>query len=235
MKTIATICARGGSKGLPRKNVRNFGGQPLIVHSIEQALACPLIDGVYVSTDDDEIADIASRHGALVPYKRPANLATDTAAKIPAIEHLVLFLEASGLDIETVVDLQPTSPLRSQEDIARSIEVSRVDAACDLVVSVTTPSHNPYYTLVEELEGGFLQLSKPMDYVRRQDVPMVWGLNGSIYVWRRRALTRAVAEGFWSVRVCASSMPRERSIDIDDAFDFELAEWLYAKSQEGAK
>ncbi len=231
LKTIATICARGGSKGLPRKNVREFGGLPLIVHSISQALACPLIDGVYVSTDDDEIARIASSHGALVPYRRPAALATDVSAKIPAIEHLVSFLETSGLDVETVVDLQPTSPLRSQDDLTRAITASRADTACDLVVSVTEPSHSPYYTLVEEQADGCVQLSKPMGYVRRQDLPRVWGLNGSIYVWRRKALALAVAEGFWRVRVCASPMPRERSVDIDDAFDFEFAEWLYTRSQ----
>ena len=123
-RTIATICARGGSKGLPRKNLLLFGGLPLVAHSIQQALACALIDGVYVSTDDDEIADVARRYGAEVPYKRPPELASDTAAKIPAIEHLVRHLESKGAAIGTVVDLQPTSPLRSQADLAAAIALA---------------------------------------------------------------------------------------------------------------
>lgn len=114
---IATICARGGSKGLPRKNVLPFAGMPLIAHSIRQALACPLIQGVYVSTDDAEIAQVAREHGAQVPYLRSAELATDAAGKLPAIEHLAAHLEAQGAQIATLVDLQPTSPLRSAQDL----------------------------------------------------------------------------------------------------------------------
>jgi len=228
LKTIATICARGGSKGLPRKNVMPFAGKPLIAHTIEQALACPLIDGVYVSTDDDEIAGVAMQFGAKVPYRRPAELATDQSAKIPAIEHLVAFLEQQGERIGTVVDLQPTSPLRTQEDLAAAI---RLGADAELVVSVTEPSHNPYYSLVEVQEDGTLRVSKSAAIVRRQDMPTVYGLNGSIYVWRRDALAKAVRDGFWSVAIKPSVMPRERSVDIDNALDFEWAQWLYLRPQ----
>jgi CMP-N,N'-diacetyllegionaminic acid synthase len=227
-KTIATICARGGSKGLPRKNVLPFAGKPLIAHTIEQALACPLIDGVYVSTDDDEIADVAAKYGARVPYRRPAELATDQSAKIPAIEHLAAHLELGGERIATVVDLQPTSPLRNQGDLAAAI---RLGAGADLVVSVTEPSHNPYYSLVEVQDDGTLRVSKSAQIVRRQDMPAVYGLNGSIYVWRRDALAKAVRDGFWSVAIRPSVMPRERSVDIDDALDFEWAQWLYLRQQ----
>ncbi|GAC1600260.1 MAG: acylneuraminate cytidylyltransferase family protein [Ramlibacter sp.] len=221
--TIATICARGGSKGLPRKNVLPFAGLPLIAHTIRQALACPLIGSVYVSTDDDEIADIARRHGAQVPYRRPAELASDGAAKIPVIEHLVRHLESQGQVIERIVDLQPTSPLRIQADLEDAI---RLADRADLVVTVTQPSHNPYYTLVETQDDGTLQLSKPTTHSRRQDAPAVWGLNGSIYIWSRAALAQAAARGFWSVAATPFPMPRERSVDIDDALDFELAEWF---------
>jgi CMP-N,N'-diacetyllegionaminic acid synthase len=229
-KTIATICARGGSKGLPRKNVLPFAGKPLIARTIEQALACPLIDGVYISTDDDEIAAVALQAGAQVPYRRPAELATDQSAKIPAIEHLVAHLERQGERIATIVDLQPTSPLRSQEDLAAAI---RLGADAELVVSVTEPSHNPYYSLVEVQADGTLRVSKSAEIVRRQDMPAVFGLNGSIYVWRRGALAKAVRDGFWSVAIKPSVMPRERSVDIDDALDFEWAQWLYLR-QHGA-
>lgn len=227
MATIATICARGGSKGLPGKNVRAFAGKPLLAHSIEQALACPQIDGVYVSTDDDEIADVAQRFGAQVPYRRPAELATDSAPKIPAIEHLVAHLEAQGMQVDRVVDLQPTSPLRTPQDLTEALAVS---AGCDLVVSVCEVSHSPYFTAVEVAADGSLALSKPAGHVRRQDLPTVWGLNGSIYVWQRAALRRAAEHGFWSVRVCPSVMPRERSIDIDDQLDFDMAEWLWHRT-----
>ena len=196
-RVIATICARGGSKGLPGKNLRPLGGQPLIVHTIGHALACRGIEGVFVSTDDARIAEVAQRAGAQVPYLRPAELATDKAPKLPAIEHLVAHLERGGMNIDTVVDLQPTSPLRRPGDIEAALAL-RDDA--DLVVSVTEPSHNPYYTLAEADAQGWLQLSKPARFARRQDAPAVWGLNGSIYVWRRAALTKAIAEGFWSVR-----------------------------------
>jgi len=226
-RVIATICARGGSKALPGKNLRPLAGKPLIVHTIEHALACRGIDGVFVSTDDEQIAEVAQRAGAQVPYLRPAELATDEAPKLPAIEHLVAHLERSGMSVDTVVDLQPTSPLRRPEDIEAALAL--LDDA-DLVVSVTEPSHNPYYTLAEADAEGRLQLSKPAGFARRQDAPAVWGLNGSIYVWRRAALTKAIAEGFWSVRAKPYAMPRRRSVDIDDLEDFELAQWLLQRS-----
>lgn len=231
---IATVCARGGSKGLPRKNVLPFAGLPLIAHSIRQALACPQIQGVYVSTDDAEIAQVAREHGAQVPYLRPAELATDTAGKLPAIEHLAAHLEAGGMKISAIVDLQPTSPLRSAQDLDAALALR---ARAGLVVSVTQPSHNPYYTLVEATPEGGLRLSKTPQggqAVARQAVPEVWGLNGAIYVWRRDALARAVREGFWSVDMCPLVMPRERSIDIDDRLDFDTAEWLYTSGRTGS-
>ena len=224
---IATVCARGGSKGLLRKNILPFAGLPLIAYSIRQALACPLVECVYVSTDDEEIAQVAQDYGAQVPYLRPAELATDSAGKLPVIEHLVAYLEAGGGQIATIVDLQPTSPLRSAQDLQSALALR--DRA-GLVVSVTQPSHNPYYTLVEVKPEGGLRLSKTLasgQAIARQGLPDVWGLNGAIYVWRRDALARAVHDGFWSVEMCPLVMPRERSIDIDDRLDFDTAEWLY--------
>ena len=228
-RTIATICARGGSKGLPGKNLRLFAGLPLIAHSIRQALACAAIDGVYVSTDDDEIAAVARDYGAQVPYRRPADLATDTAAKIPAIEHLVRYLEGQGQRIGAVVDLQPTSPLRAPADLSAALALAPQG---ELVVSVTEPSHNPYYSLAEIQADGSLCLSKADGHARRQNAPTVWGLNGAIYVWQRSALSRAAQHGFWSVRSVPSIMARHRSVDIDDLLDFEMAEWLFARQQQ---
>lgn len=224
-KTIATICARGGSKGLPGKNIRAFAGRPLIVHTILQALRCEHIAGVYVSTDDPQIADIARGAGALVPYLRPADLATDAAPKLPVIEHLVRHLEEEGAVVGRVVDLQPTSPLRASADIEAALAIRHAD----LVVSVTPARDNPYFNLVEEQADGTVRLSKGHGAARRQDLPVVYALNGSIYVWDRAALARAAQHGMWAVKIAPYVMPRWKSVDIDDAEDFEYAEWLAAR------
>jgi N-acylneuraminate cytidylyltransferase len=230
--TIATICARGGSKGLPGKNIRPFAGKPLIVHSIEQALACAGISEVFVSTDDAGIAAVARAAGATVPYLRPAELATDAAAKLPVIEHLVRFLEAQGRAIARIVDLQPTSPLREAADIAAAL-ATRAEA--DLVVSVTAARDNPYFNLVEAQPDGWVALSKGGGLGRRQDAPPVYALNGSIYVWQRAALAQAAQHGLWSVRIAPFEMPRWKSADIDDLEDFEYAEWLHARHGQGGQ
>ena len=223
-QTIVTICARGGSKGLPGKNIRLFVGKPLIVHSIEQALACSCIDAVVVSTDDAAIADIARTAGAVVPYFRPAELASDTAAKLPVIEHLVQHLEQSGQCISRIVDLQPTSPLREVQDITQAL------SACPdmpLTVSVRQAQDNPYFNMLERGADGRMVLCKGQGSVRRQDSPAVYALNGSIYVWQRPALAQAAVEGLWSVALGVYVMPHWKSVDIDDLNDFEYAEWLY--------
>ena len=229
-RTIATICARGGSKGLPGKNIRPFAGRPLIAHTIAHALACEQIDAVYVSTDDARIAAAARAAGATVPYLRPAELATDEVGKVPVIEHLVAHLESTGERIARVVDLQPTSPLRVSADIAAALAM-RPDA--DLVVSVCEAADNPYFNLVEPGADGWMHLSKGHGGVRRQDVPPVYALNGSIYVWQREALARAAVQGMWSVKIATSLMPRGRSVDIDTLEDFEYAEWLYGRRDSG--
>ena len=223
-RTIATICARGGSKGLPGKNIRLFAGKPLIVHSIEQALACPSIDAVLVSTDDAAIAEIARAAGAIVPYLRPAELASDTAAKLPVIEHLVRHLEHGGQHIARIVDLQPTSPLREPQDITQAL------SACPhmpLTVSVRQAQDNPYFNMVERGADGRVALCKGKGSVRRQDSPAVYAFNGSIYVWHRAALAQAAVDGLWSVELGVYEMPLWKSVDIDDLDDFEYAEWLY--------
>lgn len=225
-RTIATICARGGSKGLPGKNLRPFAGRPLIAHTIAQALQCPQLDGVYVSTDDEAIADAATRAGARVPYRRPAELATDGAAKLPVIEHLVRHLEAQGERIDRVVDLQPTSPLREAIDITAALSAH---PAAELVLSVTPAADNPYFNLVEQHADGSLHLCKGGGAATRQATPDVYALNGSIYIWRRDALARAAQHGLWSVRAEPFRMPRWKSVDIDTLEDFEYAQWLHAR------
>lgn len=226
-KTIATICARGGSKGLPGKNLRCLDGAPLIVHSIRHALACEEISDVYVSTDDPDIANVARAAGAQVPYLRPTELATDEAPKLPALEHLIAWIESHVSPVKTVVDLQPTSPLRESADIVRALAT---EPGAGLVLSVCEARDNPYFNLVERASNGEVTLCKGQGSGRRQDVPDVFALNGSIYVWRRDSLRDAAQQGLWSVpHIGIFVMPRERSVDIDDLEDFEYAEWLLSR------
>lgn len=222
--TIATVCARGGSKGLPGKNIRDFAGQPLIARTIAAALACPDIQRVYVSTDDDAIAEASLAAGALVPYRRPAEMATDAAGKLPVIEHLVRHLESQGAQIATVVDLQPTSPLRDARDIACALALRH---KAPLVVSVCEARDNPYFNLVERLADGTVVLSKGVGGVRRQDMPNVFAINGATYVWERAALAQAAVQGLWSVPIVPYVMPRWKSVDIDDLEDFDYALWQW--------
>ena len=230
MRTIATICARGGSKGLPGKNIRPLRGRPLIVHSIEFALAHAAIEAVYVSTDDPEIARIARQAGAEVPYLRPPELARDDTPKLPVIEHLLRHLEhETGGSIERIVDLQPTSPLRIAQDLDACL--LRADAADvpGLVLTAYDSGCNPYFNLVEAQPDGSVRISKGGGTATRQSAPAVWTLNGSIYVWRRAALAHAAAHGMWSVRAAVHVMPASRSVDIDTAEDFAAAERALAQ------
>ena len=222
MKTIATICARGGSVGVPGKNIRPLLGKPLIVYTIEQALACPGIDGVYVSTDSPAIADVAAKAGATVPFMRPAELATSSAPKVPVIEHLVAGLEPKLGRIDTVVDLDPTSPLREVTDIEACL--AALAPGVDVVITAYEAEKNPYFNMVERRPDGSVGLVKPPpgEIAGRQAAPKVYAMNASIYVWRRPSL----GKGLWGGKVALHVMPRERSIDIDAEIDFKLVELL---------
>lgn len=223
MSTICTICARGGSVGVPRKNVRPLLGRPLIAWTIEQALECGSIDRVAVSTDDDEIADIALACGAEVPYRRPAELATSAAGKLPVIEHLIDQLEADGSRFERIVDLDPTSPLRRADDIEAAIAL--LDDETDTVITGYRSDKNPYFNMVEEKEPGLYGLVVPSVAASRQTAPAVFAMNASIYVWHRHTLDL----GLWSGRTRLHEMPHERSVDIDSEVDFRLVELLLSE------
>lgn len=222
MSTIATICARGGSQGVPGKNIRRLNGKPLIVHTIEQAQACPGIDEVFVSTDSPEIAAVAIAAGACVPYLRPNELATSSAPKVPVIEHLVNHLRAAGNEISTVVDLDPTSPLRDVADITNCIAM--LDEDTDVVITGYEADKNPYFNMVELKPDGNIGVVKQSAslVVGRQAAPAVFSMNASIYIWRPEALAR----GLWQNRVRLYVMPRERSVDIDSELDLFFVEKL---------
>lgn len=222
MSTIATICARGGSQGVPGKNIRMLHGKPLIVHTIDQAKACRGIDGIYVSTDSADIAKVAETAGATVPFLRPAELATSSAPKVPVIDHMLRFLQGQGLSIDAIVDLDPTSPLRDVADIEQCMAL--LDADTDLVITGYEAEKNPYFNMVERKPDGNIGLVKPPTGVvtGRQGAPEVFSMNASIYVWRPEALAR----GIWQNRLKLHVMPRERSVDIDSELDFFFVEKL---------
>jgi CMP-N,N'-diacetyllegionaminic acid synthase len=222
MTTIASICARGGSTGLPRKNIKLLHGKPLIAYTIEQALTCPEIQRVFVSTDDEEIAEVARNAGAEVPFLRPAELASSTAAKLPVIRHLVEVVKQMGVPVTRIVDLDPTSPLRLVSDISRCIDM--LDEETDVVITAYPAEKNPYFNMVELKADGNIGLVKPLvgGVVARQHAPVVYAMNASVYVWHRHTLQ----QGLWDGRTKLHVMPRERSIDIDSAIDFRFVEML---------
>jgi len=230
MSTLATICARGGSTGVPRKNILPLLGKPLIQYTIEQAQACPLIDHIYVSTDDEEIAEVARQAGAQVPFLRPAEMATSTAPKIPVIQHLVDWVVDSGIEVDKIVDLDPTSPLREQEDIQTCIEM--LDENTDVVITGYLAIKNPYFNMVEQQPDGYYSLVKhvPGGVHQRQRAPKVYAMNASIYVWHLHTLSK----GLWDGKTKLHVMPRERSIDIDEPIDFKLVELLLNEKYESS-
>jgi len=227
MPRVCTICARGGSKGVPGKNVRPLLGKPLIAHSVEQALASRLFDLVAVSSDSDEILAAAQQAGAGLCIPRPAHLATDTAAKLPVIRHAVLAAEAhAGGAFSTLVDLDATSPLRSIEDIGAVVEIVE-GVGVDNVITAMPARRSPYFNLVELRSDGSVDLSKrpPVPFARRQDAPACFDMNASIYAWKRESLFDE-ARGLFSPTTRMHVMPEERSIDIDSELDFLFVEFI---------
>ncbi|EAW43114.1 acylneuraminate cytidylyltransferase [Nodularia spumigena CCY9414] len=222
MKTIALVPARGGSKGLPGKNIHLIGGKPLIAHSIQDAQEAHLVDQVYVSTDDAEIASVSHSYGAEV-IQRPIELATDTASSESALIHALTEIEKTGINPELVVFLQCTSPLRTGSDIDRAIEQLRSENA-DSLLSVS-PTHRFLWHHVngvtESINYDYRQRQ------RRQDMNPQYMENGSIYVfkpWVLKELNNRLGG-----KISLFVMNEEQSYDIDSLNDFEYVEFLLSK------
>lgn len=228
MKRIGVICARGGSKGLPNKNLRLLGGIPLIAHTIKQALECQVLDVVAVSSDSREILQTAQAFGIKHLVERPSQLASDDASKIPAIRHCVEQVEHEVGRFAYVADLDCTVPFRLVSDIYdafKSIEAAGVSS----LISVTPARKLPYFNLVELTEQGYVRVSKPTDppLVRRQDAPVCFDMNASIHIWRRDTLFASDAR--FQDDTIVFEMPFERSIDIDTEIEFTINELLMKK------
>ena len=226
MKTTAFIFARGGSKGLPGKNIRPLGGKPLIAWSIEQALAVKRIARVIVSTDSEEIAAVARDYGAETPFIRPTELARDDSPEWLAWRHALNYLlDTVGVLPEAMVSVPATAPLRLPLDIENCLdEYEKGDV--DMVVTVTDAHRSPYFNMVKTNADGTVGLVIPpqLAIARRQDVPTVYDMTTVAYVVRPEfvMIRNAVFDG----RVRAVHVPTERAIDIDTLLDFQIAECL---------
>lgn len=224
---LAVIPARGDSRGLPGKNVREFAGLPLIAHSILFARRIPAITRVIVSTDSPEIAAVAVSFGAEVPFTRPAELSTDTAPTWAVIKHALGFLEETDKDpYDFVVLLEPTSPARLTRYVDEALTLIEEEPSADGVVAVSQPDFNPLWRGVTKRDGWMQDLStSAVTFDRRQSVPTVYRINGALYVWRSEFVRREQAN--WRVgRHLAYETPDLSSMSIDTLEDFQKAELL---------
>ncbi|MBR1171964.1 acylneuraminate cytidylyltransferase family protein [Bradyrhizobium liaoningense] len=226
MSLVCTICARGGSKGVVGKNARDLLGRPVLAWSIAQARETGLFDAIAFSSDSDALLDAAVKAGADIAVKRPDEMATDTAPKLPAIRHcLEQAIAQMGTTPEIFVDLDVTSPLRLASDITGAVALLRESGARNVITGAPA-RRSPYFNLVEQRTDGSVGLSKSANppITRRQDAPRCFDMNASIYVWRVAPFLEHPAVFYPDTRLF--EMPEERSIDIDSDLDFALVELL---------
>lgn len=226
MKTLIIIPARGGSKGIPHKNIKLLGGRPLIHYAIDGARSVADDADICVSTDDPNIINVVEGYGLKVPFVRPDYLASDTMGTYEVLLHAMDFYEKQGKQYDVIVLLQPTSPFRRVEDIKGAM--SLYNPNIDMVVTVKEASSNPYYNSFEEDENGFLRISKGNgSFVRRQDAPKAWEYNGAVYAINPMSLKEKRLSEF--TRVAKFEMDNLHSVDLDTMFDWKVAELLLSE------
>ena len=223
MKYLVVIPARGGSKGIPRKNIKPFDGKPLIYYAIDTARAVCKDEDICVSTDDAEIISVVEEYGLKVPFVRPAELATDTAGTHEVLLHALDFYEKKGNHYDALVLLQNTSPFRTAEHLKEALKLYTPDV--DMVVSVKECAANPYYCVFEENSEGFLHVSKGDGTIfRRQDAPKVYEYNGAIYIINPESLKKQHMHQFKKrVKYVMDDMS---SFDLDTITDWKIAEMI---------
>jgi N-acylneuraminate cytidylyltransferase len=222
MKPIVIIPARGGSKGIPHKNIRLLGNMPMIKYTIDAALEVFEEDQICVSTDCDLTIEVVKSLGLSVPFKRPAHLSTDEAGTFEVLKHAYEFYCENFYVPDTIVLLQPTSPFRNAKHLREATGLYGKES--DLIVSVKQTKANPYFTLKEEDEAGYLQSSKPNLFTRRQDCPAVYELNGAIYIFSSDILLKS--NSIQSELTKKYVMDDYSSIDIDTPLDLYIAEQM---------
>lgn len=222
---LAIIPARGGSKGLPKKNIRLLNNKPMIAYTIHAALHSRFINQIIVSTDDPDIADITKKNGAEV-LNRPSELATDNASTIDVVLHCLSILEEQNRLPDYVILLQPTSPLRTVNDIDDSITLLSLGNG-DAVISVRENEHPPYWSCI--IENQLLKPAFGEQYlrIRRQEIPLTYTPNGAIYIATPDHIKQN--RNFYGERTLPFVMPKERSVDIDSEIDFILADAIMKK------
>lgn len=230
-KVLGIITARGGSKGIPRKNIKELGGKPLIAYTIQAVKESKLMTHCIVSTDDEEIAEVCRKWGAEVPFLRPAELALDTTKHLPVLQHAVQFMEQKlGIQFDYVVNLQPTSPFRLAEDIDGTIQML-IDTNADSALSMVEVDENHPIKMKKIIDGKILPFSIPEpEGMRRQDFPPAYKRSGAVYVLQRNNLMEKNIQ--YGENLVAYIVPKERSIDIDDELDWIKAEYMIKKLRE---
>lgn len=229
MKTFAFIFARGGSKGLPRKNVLEIGGIPLIVHSIEIAKKVSQIDQVFVSTEDTEIANVAKENGAHI-ICRPVELAADNSPEWLSWQHAVKIAENKFGDFKRFLSLPTTSPLRNVDDVQRCLDLYK--AGTDCVVTITESTRSPWFNMVRREENGSVNLllnDFASKFKNRQSAPKTFDMTTVAYVTSPEFILNN--DCIWDGSVVGVSIPPERAIDIDTKLDFEIANFLYSQKE----
>lgn len=230
VKRICTVCARGGSKGLPGKNLRPLSGKPLVAHAIKQAQDAGIFTAIAVSSDSEEILRAGSEWGADFAVMRPDHMAGDTASKLPPIKHLAEHVEEDmGLTFDTIVDIDVTSPLRTAADITGAVALME-DNGVSNVITGAPARKNPYFNMVQRLPDGKVTLCiRPQGkrLERRQDCPPVFDMNAAVYVWDRNTFFNHM--DIFYPDTLLYEMPEERSHDIDTPFDFRFVEFLMSE------
>ena len=234
MSILITICARGGSKGIPGKNIRLLNDKPLIAYSIDTArkFAQQVEAKISLSTESEDIKKVAREYGLNTNYTRPDYLATDTAGKVETIEHLLHYEEkVSNTEFEYVLDLDATSPLRNCNDLIAAYNIIQNDKNALNLFSVNKAARNPYFNMVEQTENGYYQLSKKGKFLTRQSAPAVYELNASFYFYRR-AFFKQEDKSTIGIRSLIYLMPHI-CFDLDHPIDFDFMEYLVTHNKLG--
>lgn len=228
MRVLAVVPARGGSRGLPGKNIRPFAGLPLIVHSLRCARLSPEVTRCIVSTDSEEIAAVARAQGGDVPFARPAELARDDTPMIPVLQHALRAAEEEERSrYDALLLLDPTSPYRLPKHVSEAVHKLEANPAAVGVIACSQPAFNPFWVGVVE-HGGVLESAFPTEarVVRRQDAKRFLRINGALYLWRTSFLRDAPNHWFSAGQHLLLEMPEERACSIDDDHQFRVAELL---------
>lgn len=226
MKVLGLIPARGGSKGVPRKNIRFLAGKPLLAYTAEAALAATHLTRIVLSTDDEEIAEVGRSCGIEVPFLRPAELAEDTTPTLPVVQHAVHFLESRGQRFDAICLLQPTNPLRQASDIDGCIELlERAEADTVFTMLAVPAEHNPHWVYFPNADGSLrLSTGEAAPIPRRQELPPAFHREGSVYVARRDVVM--TKNSLYGAKVLGFEIERSRSVNIDTLEDWTKAETL---------